>query len=210
MSPHDGPEALQGELMSAVNPKHDKTAEFVRGILAEIGENPNREGLLQTPSRVSEALAYFTQGYHINIDEVISDAVFDEEQEEMVVLKDIDFYSLCEHHLVPFFGKCHIAYLPRNRIVGLSKLARVVDAFARRLQVQERMTREIAHAIERNLQPHGVAVVIEAQHLCMMMRGVEKQNSLATTSTMLGVFKEDAATRMEYFSLLGNSGRGFR
>lgn len=196
--------------MSAVNPKHDKTSEFVRGILAEIGEDPNREGLLQTPSRVSEALAYFTQGYHINIDEIISDAVFDEEQEEMVVLKNIDFYSLCEHHLVPFFGKCHIAYLPKNRIVGLSKLARTVDVYARRLQVQERMTREIAHAIERNLRPHGVAVVIEAQHLCMMMRGVEKQNSLAMTSTMLGVFKEDAAARMEYFSLLGNPGRGFR
>ncbi len=196
--------------MSAVNPKHDKIAEFVRGILAEIDEDPNREGLLQTPSRVSEALAYFTQGYHINIDEIISDAVFNEEQEEMVVLKNIDFYSLCEHHLVPFFGKCHIAYLPKNRIVGLSKLARTVDVFARRLQVQERMTREIAHAIERNLRPHGVAVVIEAQHLCMMMRGVEKQNSLAMTSTMLGVFKEDAAARMEYFSLLGNPGRGFR
>ncbi|MEE9268994.1 MAG: GTP cyclohydrolase I FolE [Candidatus Krumholzibacteria bacterium] len=196
--------------MSAVNPKHDKIAEFVRGILAEIDEDPNREGLLQTPSRVGEALAYFTQGYHINIDEIISDAVFNEEQEEMVVLKNIDFYSLCEHHLVPFFGKCHIAYLPRNRIVGLSKLARTVDVFARRLQVQERMTREIAHAIERNLRPHGVAVVIEAQHLCMMMRGVEKQNSLAMTSTMLGMFKEDAAARMEYFSLLGNPGRGFR
>jgi GTP cyclohydrolase I len=122
----------------------------------------------------------------------------------MVVLRDIDFYSLCEHHLVPFFGKCHIAYLPKNRIIGLSKLARIVDVFARRLQVQERMTREIAHAIDDHLEPHGVAVVIEAQHLCMMMRGVEKQNSLASTSTMLGAFKENAATRMEFLSLLGN------
>ncbi|MFQ5511061.1 MAG: GTP cyclohydrolase I FolE [Candidatus Krumholzibacteriia bacterium] len=199
--------------MSAVNPKNDKSdkmAEFVRGILAEIGENPNREGLLQTPGRVSEALKYFTQGYRVDVDDIIADAVFKEEQEEMVLLKDIDFYSLCEHHLVPFFGKCHIAYLPKNRIIGLSKLARVVDVFARRLQVQERMTREIAHAIDRHLQPHGVAVVIEAQHLCMMMRGVEKQNSLAMTSTMLGLFKEDTAARLEYFSLLGNLGKAFR
>lgn len=184
--------------------KKDKAAELVYGLLKEIGEDPDREGLLKTPARVSEALKYFTQGYGIDIDAVISEAIFSEEQEEMVVLKDIDFYSLCEHHLVPFFGKCHIAYLPQHRIVGLSKLARVVDAFARRLQVQERMTREIAQAIERHLKPHGVAVVIEAQHLCMMMRGVEKQNSLATTSTMLGAFKQNPATRTEFFSLLGN------
>jgi GTP cyclohydrolase I len=189
--------------MSVVD-KKDKAAELIYGLLREIGENPDREGLLRTPERVSEALKYFTHGYEIDIDAVVSDAIFAEKQEEMVVLKDIDFYSLCEHHLVPFFGKCHIAYLPKDRIIGLSKLARVVDAFARRLQVQERMTREIAQAIERHLKPHGVAVVIEAQHLCMMMRGVEKQNSLATTSTMLGAFKDNAATRQEFFSLLGN------
>jgi GTP cyclohydrolase I len=187
-----------------VEDKKDKAAELVYDLLKELGENPDREGLTRTPQRVSEALKYFTQGYDIDIDAVVADAIFSEEQEEMVVLKDIDFYSLCEHHLVPFFGKCHIAYLPRNRIIGLSKLARVVDAFARRLQVQERMTREIAQAIDRHLKPHGVAVVIEAQHLCMMMRGVEKQNSLATTSTMLGAFKENTATRMEFFSLLGS------
>lgn len=195
--------------MSAVDPKKEKPGrmpEFVRGILAELGEDPDREGLLRTPDRVAEALAYFTQGYHVDVDEIIADAMFEEEQDEMVLLKNIDFYSLCEHHMVPFFGKCHIAYLPRNRIIGLSKLARVVDVFAQRLQVQERLTREIAHAIDRHLQPHGVAVIVEAQHLCMMMRGVEKQNSQATTSTMLGVFKEDAAARMECFSLLGHRG----
>ena len=190
--------------MSIAEPKHDKTAELVRGLLAELGENPDREGLKQTPERVSEALKYFTQGYQIDVDDIIAGAVFKEEHEEMVVLKHLDFYSLCEHHLVPFFGKCHIAYLPQDRIIGLSKLARIVDVFARRLQVQERLTREIANAIERHLQPRGVAVVLEAQHLCMMMRGVEKQNSIATTSSMLGVFKEDAASRMEFFGLLGS------
>jgi GTP cyclohydrolase I len=189
----------------AVTRSHkDRTAELVHELLREIGEDPDREGLTLTPNRVSEALKYFTQGYQVDIEEVVADAIFNEEQEEMVVLRDIDFYSLCEHHLVPFFGKCHIAYLPKNRIIGLSKLARIVDVFARRLQVQERMTREIAHAIDGQLEPHGVAVVIEAQHLCMMMRGVEKQNSLASTSTMLGAFKENAATRMEFLSLLGN------
>jgi GTP cyclohydrolase I len=185
------------------NVENDRAAALIRELLAELGEDPKRDGLLSTPRRVSEALRYFTQGYGVDVDEIVSDAIFEEKQEEMVLLKDIDFYSLCEHHLVPFFGKCHIAYVPDNRIIGLSKLARVVDVYARRLQVQERMTREIAHAIDRHLKPHGVAVVIEAQHLCMMMRGVEKQNSIATTSTMLGEFKENAATRMEFFSLLG-------
>ncbi len=187
----------------------DRAAALIRELLAELGENPKREGLLATPRRVSEALRYFTQGYGVDVDEIVSDAIFEEKQEEMVLLKDIDFYSLCEHHLVPFFGKCHIAYVPDNRIIGLSKLARVVDVFARRLQVQERMTREIAHAIDRHLKPHGVAVVIEAQHLCMMMRGVEKQNSIATTSTMLGEFKENAATRMEFLSLLGGMRKAY-
>jgi GTP cyclohydrolase I len=199
----------RGDAMSVVNSKKDKAAELVYELLREIGENPDRDGLKATPERVSEALRYFTQGYEIDIDDIVAKAIFKEKQEEMVVLKDIDFYSLCEHHLVPFFGKCHIAYLPKDRIVGLSKLARVVDVFARRLQVQERMTREIAHAIERHLEPLGVAVVIEAQHLCMMMRGVEKQNSLATTSTMLGSFKDNAATRMEFFSLVGNLGKPY-
>ena len=184
--------------------KKDRAAALIREFLGELGEDPNREGLLATPGRVSEAYRYFTNGYQIDIDAVISSAIFNEEQEEMVLLKDIDFYSLCEHHLVPFFGKCHVAYIPNGRIIGLSKLARVVDIFARRLQVQERMTREIAAAIHRHLEPQGVAVVIEAQHLCMMMRGVEKQNAIATTSTMLGVFKDNPATRSEFYSLVGS------
>lgn len=191
--------------MAGANPHKDRAAELVFELLRELGEDPEREGLKLTPGRVSEAYRFFTEGYRVDIDEVISNAVFKEDQEEMVLLRDIDFYSLCEHHLVPFFGKCHIAYLPKKRIIGLSKLARVVDVFARRLQVQERMTREIAEAIWRHLEPHGVAVVIEAQHLCMMMRGVAKQNSLATTSAMLGAFKENPATRTEFFGLIGHA-----
>jgi GTP cyclohydrolase I len=170
----------------------DRTAELVYELLRELGDDPDREGLKLTPGRVSAAYKFFTKGYSIDIDEIMAGAVFEEEHEEMVLLRDIDFYSICEHHLVPFFGKCHIAYLPKDRIIGLSKMARIVDVFARRLQVQERMTREIAEALGRHLDPHGVAVVIEAQHLCMMMRGVEKQN------------KNDPATRMEFFGLIGH------
>lgn len=180
---------------------------LIRELLAELGEDPDREGLVDTPGRVSRAYKYFTKGYKTNVEEVIAGAVFKEPQEEMVVLKDIDFYSLCEHHMVPFLGKCHIAYLPKDHIIGLSKLARIVEVFARRLQVQERMTRQIAYSIQKHLQPHGVAVVIEAQHLCMMMRGVEKQNSIATTSTMLGAFKDNQASRMEFLSLIAGSGK---
>lgn len=193
--------------MNRSGEKEDKAATLVRALLEELGEDPKREGLLSTPRRVSEAFRYFTQGYRLDVDEIMREAVFEEKQEETVLLKDVDFYSLCEHHLVPFFGRCHIAYVPDGRIIGLSKLARVVDVFARRLQVQERMTREIAHAIERYLKPRGVAVVIEAQHLCMMMRGVEKHNAVATTSALLGRFKDDAAARMEFYSLLGGPGR---
>ena len=188
--------------MGAVNSKNDKAAELIYGLLRELGEDPDRDGLKLTPGRVAEAMRYFTEGYEIDIDEIITSAIFQEENEEMIVLRDIDFFSLCEHHLVPFFGKCHIGYIPKKRIIGLSKLARVVDVFARRLQVQERMTRQIAEAIQRHLDPTGVAVVIEAQHLCMMMRGVQKQNSMATTSAMLGAFKDNPATRMEFFGLI--------
>ncbi len=188
--------------MGTVNSKQDKAAELIYGLLRELGEDPDREGLKLTPGRVAEAMRYFTEGYDIDIDEIITSAVFQEENEGMIVLRDIDFFSLCEHHLVPFFGKCHIGYIPKKRIIGLSKLARVVDVFARRLQVQERMTREIAEAIQRHLEPTGVAVVIEAQHLCMMMRGVEKRNSMATTSAMLGAFKDNPATRMEFLGLV--------
>lgn len=191
--------------MSGSGETNDKAAALIRALLEELGEDPTREGLLSTPRRVSEAFRYFTNGYGLDVDEIMREAVFEEKHGGMVLLKDVDFYSLCEHHLVPFFGKCHIAYVPDNRIAGLSKLARVVDVFARRLQVQERMTREIARAIERHLAPRGVAVVIEAQHLCMMMRGVERQNAVATTSALLGVFKDDPATRMEFYGLLGGS-----
>jgi GTP cyclohydrolase I len=187
----------------------DRAEELIRAFLEELGEDPNRDGLLSTPRRVSEAFRYFTQGYQQDVDAIIRDAVFEERQEDMVMLKDIDFYSLCEHHLVPFFGRCHIAYIPNNRIIGLSKLARIVDVFARRLQVQERMTREIAQAIERHLGPAGVAVVIEAQHLCMMMRGAEKPNSAATTTAFLGRFQEDPAARTQLYNLLGGTGRAF-
>jgi GTP cyclohydrolase I len=188
------------------NSDKDKIADLVRELLTELGEDPDREGLVDTPERVARAYRYFAKGYDTNVEEVIANAVFREPQEEMVVLKDIDFYSLCEHHMVPFLGKCHIAYIPKDHIIGLSKLARIVEVFARRLQVQERMTRQIAYSIEKHLQPHGVAVVIEAQHLCMMMRGVEKQNSIATTSTMLGSFKDNQASRMEFLSLIARAG----
>jgi GTP cyclohydrolase I len=198
-----------GKEMVERDADNDKITALVRELLAELGEDPDREGLIETPKRVSHAYRYFTRGYQTNVEEVIANAVFKEPQEEMVVLKDIDFYSLCEHHMVPFLGKCHIAYLPKDHIIGLSKLARIVEVFARRLQVQERMTRQIAYSIQKHLKPYGVAVVIEAQHLCMMMRGVEKQNSIATTSTMLGAFKDNQASRMEFLSLIERSGKVF-
>ena len=174
----------------------------VKEILLDIGEDPNREGLRDTPERMADMFKELTAGYRASPYAIINEALFNIKYDEMVVVKDIEFYSLCEHHLLPFFGKCHIAYLPAGRIVGLSKLARVVDVFARRLQVQERLTSQIARALEDALQPLGVAVVIEARHLCMMMRGVEKQNSLAVTSCMLGEFKENSKTRNEFMELL--------
>ncbi len=176
--------------------------ELVRNLLAKIGENPDREGLRETPVRVEKSLAFLTSGYAQDPREVLQKAVFHEQYDEMVTVKDLDVFSLCEHHLLPFFGKCHVAYLPRHDIVGLSKIARVVELYARRLQVQERLTQEIATAIMDTLRPHGVAVVIEAFHLCMMMRGVEKQNSKAVTSAMLGVFRTRQSTRMEFMELI--------
>ncbi len=181
-------------------------AGLVRSLLAELGENPDRDGLVKTPARVANSLSFLMQGYDVDPREVVGSALFEAEYDEMVVVKDVEVYSLCEHHLLPFFGRCHIAYLPDGKIVGLSKLARIADIYARRLQVQERLTTEIATAIEEILQPKGVAVVMEAQHLCMMMRGAEKQNSLATTSCMLGRFKTDARTRSEFLSLIRNGG----
>ena len=176
--------------------------EHIRSILKALGEDPDREGLKKTPERVSEALTFLTRGYRTDPDKVINDALFTEEYEEMIVQKDIDFFSLCEHHLLPFFGKAHVAYIPRRKIVGVSKLARLVDVYARRLQVQERLTNQVATTIMGKLDPMGVAVVIEAEHLCMRMRGVEKQNSLIITSTLLGVFRSRQETRAEFMNLI--------
>ena len=176
---------------------------IVRSMLLELGQDPARDGLTDTPNRVARSLAFLTQGYSLDPKAIVGDAVFEAEYDEMVVVRDVEVYSLCEHHLLPFFGRCHIAYLPDGKIVGLSKLARLADVFARRLQVQERMTTELAYAIEEILAPKGVGVVIEAQHLCMMMRGAEKQRSRAVTSCMLGRFKVDARTRSEFLSLIG-------
>ena len=182
--------------------KQGSLEEVVRQMLLHIGEDPEREGLAKTPARVARMYDFLTKGYRENVETVLNQAIFTERYSEMVIVRDIDFYSLCEHHLIPFFGKCHIAYIPKGKIIGLSKLPRVVEVFARRLQVQERMTQQIAETLFTHLKPQGVGVVIEARHLCMMMRGVEKQNSLATTSAMLGVFMDDMKTRGEFLHLI--------
>lgn len=174
----------------------------VHTVLHEIGEDPEREGLVKTPRRVAEAMKYLTSGYRQNVHDLLNGAVFEEAYNEMVIVRDIDVYSLCEHHLLPFYGKAHVAYIPNGKIVGLSKLPRVVDMYAKRLQVQERLTQQIAQTLYDVLQPDGVAVVIEARHMCMMMRGVEKQNSIATTSAMLGVFQREQKTRSEFLDLI--------
>jgi len=189
--------------MNKTADKHaDEIARQVGKILGCLGEDVARQGLQRTPERVARALAYLTQGYDQDPYEVLGDAVFDEHYDEMVVVKDIDVFSLCEHHLLPFFGKCHVAYIPVRRIAGLSKIARLVDIYSRRLQVQERMTGEIGRCIDEVLKPEGVGVVIEANHMCMMMRGVEKQNSAAVTSCMLGSFREDPKVRGEFLQLI--------
>src|SRR4051812_1938086 len=185
--------------------EEESVQEFARLVHRQLelaGEDPERDGLGKTPMRVAKAFGFLTRGYWQCPKKVLNDALFDVQSDEMVIVKDIDFYSLCEHHLLPFFGKCHIAYLPNTKVVGLSKLPRLVEVFARRLQVQERMTTEIAKVIDELIKPQGVAVVIEAQHLCMAMRGVEKQNSYALTSSMLGAFRADARTRGEFLDLL--------
>jgi len=179
----------------------DRLRDAVKLLISEIGEDPTREGLVRTPDRVVKALKFLTSGYVSDIDAVINDALFTVDYSEMVIVKDIDFYSLCEHHLLPFFGKCHIAYLPRNKVIGLSKIPRVVEVFSRRLQVQERLTNQIAKTLSDKLNPLGIGVIVEATHLCMSMRGVEKQNSLAVTSSMLGTFRSDARTRLEFLEL---------
>ncbi|MSU22120.1 MAG: GTP cyclohydrolase I FolE [Pedosphaera sp.] len=186
----------------------DELIQLVHRQLEILGEDPHRDGLKRTPQRVATSLEFLTQGYRKDPKSVLNDALFETTSDEMVIVKDIDFYSLCEHHMLPFFGKCHIAYLPTDKIIGLSKLPRLVDVYARRLQVQERMTHEIAMTIQDLIRPQGVGVVVEAQHLCMMMRGVEKQNSYAITSAMLGRFREDARTRVEFLDLIRHRRNG--
>lgn len=186
----------------------DPLAQLYQGLLQEVGEDPSREGLLKTPDRAAKAMRFFTQGYHQTVESLLNGAVFQEDNNQMIVLRDIEFYSQCEHHLVPFFGKCHIAYIPNGKIVGVSKMARIVDMFARRLQVQERLTNQIADAIEEALQPLGVGVIAEGVHLCMVARGVEKQHTKMTTSAMRGAFLE-MPTRMELLSIVRGGGNIF-
>ena len=180
----------------------DRIADAYRELLQSVGEDIDREGLQRTPDRAARALEFLTQGYRQNLDQIINGAVFESRASEIILVKDIELYSLCEHHLLPFIGRAHVAYLPNGKVIGLSKVARIVDVFARRLQIQENLTTQIAESLMRCLEPSGVAVVVEAKHLCMMMRGVEKQNSVMKTSCLLGTFKEDARTRSEFLSLL--------
>ena len=184
--------------------------DLVRRLLAELGEDPAREGLTETPRRVDKSLRFLTGGYRANVDDIINNALFTVQYNEMVIVRDIDMYSLCEHHLLPFFGKCHVAYIPDGQVIGLSKIPRIVDVYARRLQVQERLTTQVADIIVEKVKPLGVAVVIEATHLCMAMRGVEKQNSVTVTSAMRGVFQKDPRTRAEFLELIHHSGPGTR
>jgi GTP cyclohydrolase IA len=186
--------------------KAESVAALVRKMIALIGEDPEREGLKKTPERYEKALKFLTSGYHQNVDHLLNGATFSVCYDEMVVVKDIEFFSLCEHHLLPFFGKAHVAYLPGKRVIGLSKVARLVNMFARRLQIQERLTSQIAQAIEEKIAPQGVGVIIEARHLCMQMRGVEKQHGQAVTSAMLGAFRESKQTRDEFLALVGKKG----
>ena len=182
---------------------NDKIKNLTKQLLEEIGEDPSREGLLKTPSRVSKAWSFFSGGYNQDLDKIINNAVFKEDATDMVVVRDVEFFSLCEHHLIPFFGRAHVAYLPNGKVIGLSKIPRIIDMFSRRLQVQERLTRQIAETVKEILDPIGVAVIMEGQHMCMQMRGVEKQNSLTTTSSMLGKFRESDRTRSEFLSIIG-------
>tara|TARA_B100001123_G_C15049735_1_gene923087 strand:- start:9 stop:557 length:549 start_codon:yes stop_codon:yes gene_type:complete len=175
---------------------------ITKELLLEIGEDPNREGLIKTPFRVSRSWEYLTEGYKKNIDDIVNDAIFSESNEDMIIVKDINYYSLCEHHLLPFMGKVHVGYIPNGKVLGLSKIPRIVDMFSRRLQLQERLTHQVANSINNFLNPKGVAVVIEGEHLCMRMRGVEKQNAIMQTSSMTGIFREDDKTRKEFLNLI--------
>jgi len=183
----------------------ERVAELVKELLVEMGEDPSREGLLRTPERVAKAFDFLSSGYRKRIDEVVNQAVFQSRVNNMIIARDIEIYSLCEHHMLPFYGRCHIGYIPKDRVLGVSKLARIADVYARRLQIQERLTEQIAHEIERAVDATGVGVVMECRHLCMMMRGVAKQNSVMTTSTVLGLFRENASTRSEFLRLIEGS-----
>jgi GTP cyclohydrolase IA len=194
--------SMQRTVEAANNGHPAELLEMVERMLVVLGEDPKRNGLLKTPERVSKALQFMTAGYTNDIDALLNGALFPIEYDEMVIVKDIDFFSMCEHHLLPFFGRCHVGYMPNKKVVGLSKIPRLVDAFSRRLQVQERLTVEIAETLQSKLKAHGVAVVMEARHLCMMMRGVEKQNTVAVTSSMLGVFRNQLQTREEFLKLI--------
>jgi GTP cyclohydrolase I len=194
-----------GSMDMESNEKNERIEKLVYQLLVELGEDPDREGLIKTPHRVAKSLQFLTRGYNQDPEALINEAIFSEDDNEMVVLTNIDFYSMCEHHMLPFHGKAHVGYVPNGKIIGVSKLARIVDLFARRLQVQERLTRQVANFLMETLEPHGVAVVMEGSHMCMKMRGVEKQNSLMVTSSMLGEFRENLATREEFLQLLRSS-----
>jgi GTP cyclohydrolase I len=181
----------------------DQLEKITRNLIETIGEDPSREGLLKTPKRVAKSWEYFSEGYRTDLDNIINEAVFHEDCSEMVVVRDIEFFSMCEHHMIPFFGRAHVGYLPNGKLIGLSKIPRIVDMFSRRLQLQERLTSQVANTLEEVLKPIGVAVVLEGRHLCMQMRGVEKQNSYASTSAMLGQFRKSAETRAEFLSIIG-------
>ena len=201
------PKRIEKLALDEQAPGSGKIAEMIRAMLESVGENPQRQGLLHTPERFERAFRYLTSGYQHDPEKILNGAVFDVCYDEMVVVKDIEVYSLCEHHLLPFFGKCHVAYLPDKKVVGLSKIPRLVNMFSRRLQIQERLTNQIAKAIQECVKPLGVGVVIEAKHLCMVMRGVEKQNSETVTSAMLGSFRDNQQTRDEFLSLIGRARR---
>jgi GTP cyclohydrolase IA len=199
----DPRERLTREVNRLADKKIDSIEQAYRDLLEAIGENPERQGLMKTPARAARALEFLMQGYRQSVAEIVNDAIYDSDASEIILVKDIELYSMCEHHLLPFIGRAHVAYIPNGKVIGLSKMARMVDVFARRLQIQENLTTQIADALMDVLRPEGVAVVIEAKHLCMMMRGVEKQNSIMKTSCLLGCFKDSATTRSEFLSLLG-------
>ena len=194
------------ETLLSTGKEDERLESLARNLLVELGEDPDRDGLERTPRRVAESLRFLTKGYQEDVDQVLNGALYEVAHDEMIIVRDIEVFSLCEHHLLPFFGKCHVAYIPSRKVIGLSKIARLVDVFARRLQVQERLTTQVAQVLMEKINPLGVGVVMEAQHLCMIMRGVQKQNSVAVTSAMLGVFRDKKQTRDEFLSLVGRAG----